>query len=172
MRYKNLNDAAKNPKVKDEYRRILSPGDIRIWYSRSDWPGQFWGIESLPRLPEKVSLPTPQNIWDSHVKLGAINGAAGRYDAPALEVIFAVMQGENWSPRGEARDLITSKGLRHTSMSVGDIIQPPDGTLWYVDSFGFEKIWPRSNPRSRGQKRKARNNPDARAILRRAMRGT
>jgi hypothetical protein len=170
MRYKNLNDAAKNAKVKAEYRGILSPGDIRIWYSHPDWEGQFNGIEMLEKFG--IALPTPKNIWDSHVKLGSVSGAAGRYDASALEAIFAVMQGENWSPGGEARDLIINKGLRHTSMSVGDIIQPPDGTLWYVDSWGFKKIWPRSNPRSRGQKRKARNNPDARAILRRAMRGT
>lgn len=30
------------------------------------------------------------------------------------------MQGEIWSPNGEANELIRSKGLFHTSMSVGD----------------------------------------------------
>lgn len=33
------------------------------------------------------------------------------------------MQGENWSPNGEARSLIEEKGLIHTSMSMGDIVQ-------------------------------------------------
>jgi hypothetical protein len=36
-------------------------------------------------------------------------------------------QGENWSPNGEARDLILAKGLRHTSMSVGDVIEDEGG---------------------------------------------
>jgi predicted MPP superfamily phosphohydrolase len=49
--------------------------------------------------------------------LGAIKGHAN------LDDIFEMMQGENYSPAGEARDLIRSSGTHHTSMSVGDIIE-------------------------------------------------
>lgn len=36
--------------------------------------------------------------------------------------VFYKMQGEVWSPLGEARPLIRALGLRHTSMSVGDVV--------------------------------------------------
>jgi hypothetical protein len=39
------------------------------------------------------------------------------------------MQGEVWSPNGEARPLIQSLGLGHTSMSIGDVAQDPQGVL-------------------------------------------
>jgi hypothetical protein len=43
------------------------------------------------------------------------------------------------SPNGEARDLIESKGLAHTSMSVGDVIVV-DGEAHMVANFGFDKL--------------------------------
>jgi hypothetical protein len=36
---------------------------------------------------------------------------------------FHTMQGEMWSPNGEGRPLIEDRGLTHTSMSVGDILE-------------------------------------------------
>lgn len=57
------------------------------------------------------------------------------------ENAWVFMQGENWSPRGEARGLILDLGLRHTSMSVGDIIEDMEtGEVWMVDFSGFKKI--------------------------------
>jgi hypothetical protein len=51
------------------------------------------------------------------------------------------MQGEVWSPNGEARELILSKGLEHTSMTVGDVIRSHQtGEHWMVGQFGFEPI--------------------------------
>jgi len=44
-------------------------------------------------------------------------------EAESLEDVFFQMQGEIWSPNGEARFLITSLGLRHTSMMTGDLVQ-------------------------------------------------
>jgi hypothetical protein len=38
------------------------------------------------------------------------------------EAVYNWMQGENWSPRGERRDLILGLGLSHTSMMVGDVV--------------------------------------------------
>lgn len=45
--------------------------------------------------------------------------------------VFMKMQGENWSPKGEARDLIRALGLRHTSMSVGDICLDVERAMYY-----------------------------------------
>ena len=48
------------------------------------------------------------------------------------------MQGEIWSPNGEAYSLIKKTGT-HTSMSVGDVIEL-DGEAFLVDTFGFRDL--------------------------------
>lgn len=60
-------------------------------------------------------------------------------EADSLEEVFYKMQGEVWSPNGEARELIQSLGLHHTSMSTGDFIQNEHGEFYRVESMGFEK---------------------------------
>lgn len=51
------------------------------------------------------------------------------------------MQGENWSPNGEARGLIESKGLCHTSASVGDVFcNRKTGEYYQVDMVGFQEL--------------------------------
>lgn len=50
------------------------------------------------------------------------------------------MQGEIWSPNGEARALIQQKGLQHTSMSVDDIIVDEEGHVYIVDAIGFREL--------------------------------
>lgn len=57
-----------------------------------------------------------------------------------IEDIYMAMQGEMWSPRGEARDLIRMTGVGHTSMSVGDVVVDEDGTVFMVDNIGFTKL--------------------------------
>jgi hypothetical protein len=47
--------------------------------------------------------------------------------------VYSNMQGDNWSPRGEARKLIKAVGLSHTSMSVGDVIVDSHGAVFEVD---------------------------------------
>lgn len=184
MQYKRLTDTAKNKELQASYRQILSPGDVRVWYARpftkvrmAADPELFDYLRDLRMGPDwmkrgGIPLPTPNDIWRSHVKLGSIVGLPAAKQEQGAEVIFAVLQAGNWSPKGEARSLIGRLGLGHTSMSVGDIVHFPDGRLWMVDTMGFKQIWPRSNPRKRGTRPTARKNPDARAILRRAMRGT
>ncbi len=51
-------------------------------------------------------------------------------EAASLDDAFRRMQGEDWSPNGEGRGLIQALGLRHTSMSVGDVLQDQEGTYW------------------------------------------
>lgn len=56
-----------------------------------------------------------------------------------LDKVFTWLQAENWSPNGEARELIQQLGLSHTSMSVGDIIQV-DERFFACEPFGWENI--------------------------------
>jgi len=98
-------------------------------------------------LEKRSRLPSLSALDRTHVELKTLadfdNGRipTNRPDIKrVLEIIFAKMQGENWSPNGEARDLIRSKGLEHTSMSVGDVVVVDDAALWIVDRFGFKEV--------------------------------
>jgi hypothetical protein len=81
------------------------------------------------------TLPQVCDLDDTHIKLG-------EFAANDMEDLFIKLQGENWSPNGEARDFIRGKGLAHTSMSVGDVIVEPDGTYYSVGRFGFVELIP------------------------------
>jgi hypothetical protein len=64
-----------------------------------------------------------------------------RVGAADTEEVFHHMQGEVWSPRGEARPLIRALGLHHTSMSVGDALHDIVSDRWYwCAPCGFEEI--------------------------------
>lgn len=56
--------------------------------------------------------------------------------------VYWAMQGENWSPNGEGRELIASlDGVWHTSMTVGDIVFSHSNQAYYMCApIGFEKI--------------------------------
>jgi len=63
------------------------------------------------------------------------------YDGVTLDQIYRAMQGEVWSPNGEARGLIRALGLQHTSMSVGDVIyNVTTGQMFEVAMSGFNDI--------------------------------
>jgi hypothetical protein len=58
-----------------------------------------------------------------------------------LEEVFITMQGETWSPNGEAREYIKSLGLTHTSMSTEDIVEEVrTGKLFIVEYIGFKEL--------------------------------
>lgn len=58
-----------------------------------------------------------------------------------LEAVFYKMQGENWSPHGEARRVIEGAGTYHTSMSVGDVVYVVETHNWLqVMDRGFAQI--------------------------------
>ena len=61
-------------------------------------------------------------------------------EVPRKENVFAQMQGEVWSPNGEARELIASLGLHHTSMSIGDVVQDGNGVHWVCAHLGWERL--------------------------------
>jgi hypothetical protein len=127
--YESLNDAAERT-GNLAYRK----GSTKIWYmNEKGWRKFSMGAEFIQQNPKYGPLPTTEaELKATHILLGGI------YEK-VLGPIFGLMQGENWSPRGEARDLIKKLGLQHTSMSVGDVIQIGKN-LWMVDGVGFTKL--------------------------------
>jgi hypothetical protein len=70
----------------------------------------------------------------THVLLGEI-------DASDPDNAYLRLQGENWSPNGEARGFITEKGLSHTTMCVGDLLHDvEEGTYLLCDRTGWKQI--------------------------------
>ena len=95
----------------------------RIHYMKPD----FFRDGMIGRKPDIAKLS------DTHAYLRTV-------EAVSLDQVYTFSQGEVWSPNGEARDLIRSKDLRHTSMSVGDVIEDQDGEFFVVASFGFDRL--------------------------------
>ena len=74
-------------------------------------------------------------------RLGETHKVVRTVQAADLEEVYASMQGEVWSPHGEARELIKSLGLKHTSMSVGDVVLDEEAKrYWMVAFIGFEEL--------------------------------
>ena len=118
--YRTLNDAA-------AYDPGLSKGSTEIWYMK---PGGMVDLSMGVRWCKKQDcLPDYENLKKTHVLLGKIK-------IKKLGRVFQALQGENWSSKGEARGLIRSKKVDHTSMMVGDIIVTKSG-VYMVDKIGF-----------------------------------
>ena len=118
--YTTLNDASK-------LHSELAHGTTEIWYSKG---GEFRDMSGGSKYLEKYGkLPTADTLNKTHTKIGSI-------DTVDLNRIFGLMQGDRWSPNGEARDLIGNSTAGHTSMSVGDIIKM-NGIMHMVDDYGF-----------------------------------
>lgn len=127
-KYKTLNDAAK---LEDG----LGKGSTEIWYMKPEYFRDFnMGWKFLIRHHGETTgkLKFSEIPQKSHILLGKI-----KEKNPGN--IFRMMQGEIWSPYGEANNLIRKKGLHHTSMSVGDIIKVGNKILM-VDMSGFKDI--------------------------------
>jgi len=84
---------------------------------------------------QKLSLET---LVDTHVFVRSVV-------AQDLEEAYMFMQGEVWSPHGEGRLLIRELGLKHTSMSVGDVLHDEQEDKYFkVQNTGWEEIKPES----------------------------
>jgi hypothetical protein len=118
--YTTLNDAS-------TLHTELANGTTEIWYSKSK---HFRDMTGGPRfLANHRLLPTADTLSKTHSKIGSINTVD-------LNKIFHLMQGETWSPNGEAYDMIGKSEAGHTSMSVGDIIKM-NGIMHMVANTGF-----------------------------------
>lgn len=102
-----------------------------VFYMKPDYFRD--GIMGYKWVEKRGCVPKPVALGDTHIYLT-------QKEARDLEDLFFQMQGEQWSPNGEARDLIKSRGLAHTSMSVGDIAVDIDGKCWMVDMVGFKVL--------------------------------
>lgn len=81
---------------------------------------------------ERGGLPTLATLEETHRLVGTLAETD-------LEKVWILMQGFSWSPAGQANGLITRLGLRHTSMSVGDVLEI-DGRLYFADRVGFVEL--------------------------------
>ncbi len=77
--------------------------------------------------------PALEDLPQTHVLLCKV-------EAENKDDVFRQMQGENWSPNGEARPLIKGLGLTHTSMSVNDVVQDESGVYWECVDVGWREI--------------------------------
>lgn len=94
------------------------------------------GIMGFDWLKEQGMVPTFATLDKTHAKVRTL-------DARGPNEVFTAMQGEIWSPNGEARPIIEAAGLQHTSMSVGDCVVERDGlweALYMVDCIGFKRL--------------------------------
>ena len=123
--YKSLNEAFY---VTND--RGYLKGSTEIWYMKPDFFRD--GISGYNWLVKKDLLPIRGNVGLTHIFLGSVA-------EHNLDRIFTMMQGENWSPDGQARNFIRSRRLQHTSMSVGDIIKI-GSKAFLVDSSGFKEL--------------------------------
>lgn len=97
----------------------FEPGTTEIWYCKK------------PIYHDSV-VPNLETLSDTHELLGEINETD-------LNRIYDRMQGEEWSPNGEAREFILGLELGHTSMSIQDVIRV-NGTYYMVAGMGFREL--------------------------------
>jgi len=133
--YEKLNDAPNLRNVGP-----IEAVTIEVWYMTPDFFPQ--GISGAKPNHD------PKNLHWTHILLGTIQPRLWQSVVDdnvatiqeSLQATYNALQGENWSPDGEARELIQEKGLRHTSMSVGDCFKLPNGEVWIVAPTGFTKL--------------------------------
>jgi len=124
-KYRILNEGA-------QYLPSLVPGKTEVWYFRPDFArdimmGLSWLQEQVPE-----AYPEPYNLARTHIMLG-------RVVCEDPEKLFHDLQGDFWSPNGEARNLIDNVGLNHTSISVGDILVVK-GSALFCDTAGWVNL--------------------------------
>lgn len=119
--------------LKDAYEvtddpRFLSTRGTQIWYyKRSEFRNFGMGSRGLD------SPPSVDYLSLTHVFLGYV-------DETNPSNVFEMMQGEYWSPNGEARTMTAISDSGHTSMSVGDIMVLSGGKALMVDRTGFYNL--------------------------------
>jgi len=123
MQYVSLRDASS---IDPRYGH----GGGKVWYARPEFAresrmGHRW-------LRERGLLPTAGTLRRYYALVGVL-------DTASPEEAYGLMQGERWSPEGQARSLITWLGLSHTTMGVGDIFEK-GGQLYLADRIGFVKL--------------------------------
>lgn len=118
--YDSLNDGARHCSA-------LAAGDTEVYYLIDDHSY----ARDIRFKPEQYV--TKDGLAETHKLLGKVRGTD-------LEELFQALQGEFWSPVGQANAFIRSSGLQHTSLSVGDAIKLADGRVFVCAGVGFTEI--------------------------------
>jgi hypothetical protein len=128
MKYESLSDAAQ---ATGDSR--YGSGTTEVWYySRDEGSRPPDCTDGYEFAQKKGSLPDPANLAATHVRIGVV-------DEGDLENVYHMMQGNVWSPKGQAWDLIVASRTGHTSMSVGDVVVV-NSKAFLVDRFGFAEL--------------------------------
>ncbi len=110
---------------------ILNEGskEFDIYFSKPEYRSDYMmGYEFLVEHTEFLN----RTIAETHMYIGTIK-------ANDLDDVYYKMQGDVYSPEGQARPFIESIGIRRTSMSVGDVIFFNE-EYYMVDNIGFVRI--------------------------------
>lgn len=125
--YRNLADAAE---VTGDPR--YAGHGAEVWYMKAEVFRDFsMGVRFILSQGDRP-LPTNDTLKDTHVLIGEV----GAHDP---DEVWEMMQGETWSPNGEAQGILLGSGVRHTSMSVGDIVRIGQH-LHMIDGVGSKRI--------------------------------
>jgi len=116
--------------------------EVEIWYMR---PAFF--PEGI--MGKSFSIDA-SDLSKTHILLGSISPTLVSNGGTRIELVhplpsladrlFVLLQGEKWSPKGEAKELILDKGLLHTSMSVGDVIRFKNGETLFCGNVGWKNL--------------------------------
>jgi len=120
----NLKSFMKTAQQSPQYTSLADaypPGGTQVWYWKQEYARDM--------MTQHGTRPDPSDLQKTHVLIGTLTETDP-------ETIFHMMQGEAWSPMGEAKTMIGKSGSGHTSMSVGDILVV-NGQVKMVDNAGF-----------------------------------
>jgi len=105
-----------------------------VYYQK---PAQIDNRTQFYAADEELTL---ESMKESHVFLRTVE-AIDKDDA------YIRMQGEYWSPNGEAQAQLDQLGLEHTSMSIGDVlVEVKSRQAWQCDRYGWKEVPPGARP--------------------------
>jgi hypothetical protein len=104
----------------------------RVYYMKPDFFRE--GTGGFEWLEKQGLLPSIGTLHKTHIQVTAT-------DAKDPDELYQKMQGEVWSPNGEAREVLQKLGIGHTSMTTGDIaVCEDDGKVWFCDRAGWIRL--------------------------------
>jgi regulator of replication initiation timing len=96
-------------------------GISQVWYAKPA-ARKLFSKDIVDLKDGGFELPNPNDLSKTHVHLCNVNTAN-------VKKIIQMLQGEEWSPNGEAKEIVHKKGLNHISITTGDIIVTPERTV-------------------------------------------
>jgi len=126
LQYTSLNDAAAR---RPDDLAVLRMGNRRatLWYFTMDFLQIGWPIFLVKdglQFWQQSLLREGCKLTSTHQEIGQIHCPPGKGKARTewLKALFAAMQSAEWTPDGEARQLLHQRRLSHGSMSIGDAV--------------------------------------------------